>query len=200
MMKSSTLLFLCLFALCSFGAEAQRSQRKVKFKPSEVSKMPVVLIDMIEKSYPKAHLQSVSNSSLTIIKKTLHEHTLEPMYFSGVVPLDEIESIVLVSKKRRFKTNIIGAAVGGALGYFIGRQFRPDPLRQPNIELANQRPVNGFIEPILGGIVGVGFGTIIGDLFTPLYIDNVNRNQREAIAKLKEHTVNPRKKSKKRRR
>lgn len=199
-MKSSTLLLLCLFLFSSLGAEAQRSQRKEKFKPSEVSKMPIVLIDMVEKSYPRAHLQSVSNSSLTIIKKTLHEHTLKPMYFSGVVPLDDIESIVLISKKRRFKTNIIGAAIGGAVGYFVGRQFRPDPLRQANIELSSQRPVNGFIEPILGGIVGVGIGTIIGDLFTPLYIDNVNRNQKEAISKLKEHTVNPRKKSKKRRR
>ncbi|MCB0669396.1 MAG: hypothetical protein KDC80_26410 [Saprospiraceae bacterium] len=200
-MKSSTSLALLLVMATFVSVSAQRSQRRQSFDPAEVRKMPIVLIDMVDKSYPRVHLQKVTDASLTVIKRTLHDHTLKPMYFSGTVALDEIESIVLISKKRRFRTNAIGAVVGGALGYFVGRQFRPDPIRQANLELASQRPVNGFIEPILGGIVGFGLGAVVGDLFTPIYIDNVSRNQKQAISTLKDYAPNRRsKKSRKRKR
>lgn len=196
-MKSSTSLILMLILVSSVVCSAQRAQRKQTFKPSEVNKMPIVLLDVVDKKIPKSHLFKVSNSSISIINKTIHDHTQRPMYFSGEVPLDQIESIVLISKKRRFKTNMIGAIVGGTVGYLVGRQFRPDPIRQVNIELASQPPVNGFIEPILGGIVGLGLGAVIGDLFTPIYIDNVHRNQKQAIDTLKDYTFSPRRKSKK---
>jgi len=196
MKKSSTLFIVLLLVACSVASQAQRNQRREKFKPSEVSKMPVVLIDLVEKSYPRAHLQKVTNSSITIIKKTVHEHTLRPMYFSGEVQLDQIESIVLISKKRRLQTNLIGAAVGGVLGYFVGNQIKADPRNRKASELFYRRPLN--VEPILGGIIGVGLGAVIGDLFTPLYIDNVNRNPKQAISKLKEYA--PSRKSKKRKR
>lgn len=194
-MKSSITTTVVLCIICCFPIHAQRSQRSQQFKASEVNKMPIVLIDMIEKSYPRAHLQKVTNSSLTIIKKTIHERTLRPMYFAGEVPIDQIESITLISKKRKWRTNLIGAAVGGAVGYFIGNQLRPDRIRQNNIELISQPAQNGFIEPILGGIVGVGVGTVIGDLFTPLHISGVNHNPKKAIPKLREYT--PSRKSKK---
>jgi hypothetical protein len=199
-MKSSTSLLLLIFVLFSLPTHAQRSQRNQQFDPSEINKMPVVLIDMIERSYPKAHLQKVSNSSLMIIKKTIHDRTLKPMYFSTEVSLDEIESITLISKKRKWRTNLIGAAIGGTVGYFVGNQFRPDRLRQANIELISQPPQNGFIEPILGGIVGLGIGTIIGDLFTPLHIEGVSQNQKNAIAKLREYAPSRRSKKNKKKR
>lgn len=199
-MKSSTLFLLLVFSVSTISSLAQRSQRRQTFEPSEVNKMPIVLIDAVDKNYPKVHLQKVTDASITIIKKTLHDHTLKPMYFSGSVPLEDIESIVLISKKRRFKTNAIGAVIGGSVGYLVGRQFRPDPLRQANIELASQKPRNGFIEPILGGIIGVGLGAVIGDLFTPIYIDNVNRNQKQAISTLKDYVVDRRSKKRKKRR
>ncbi len=163
-----------------------------------MNKMPVVLIDLLEKSYPKAHLQKVSSSSITVIKKTIHEYTLVPMYFSGEIALDQIESITLISGKKRLRTNLLGAAIGGATGYLIGRKLRPAQLRQNNIELLNQRPLNGFIEPILGGIIGLGIGTVVGDLFTPIHIDNVRGNPKKAISTLKEYA--PSRRSKKSRR
>lgn len=199
-MKSSIALLVLLCILYSLPTHAQRSQRNQQFKSSEINKMPIVVIDMIEKSYPKAHLQKVTNSSLMIIKKTIHEHTFKPMYFAGEVPIDQIESITLISKKRKWQTNLIGAAAGGAIGYFVGNLLRPDQIRQNNIELISQRPRNGFVEPILGGIVGVGIGTVIGDLFTPLHIDGVNRNPKKAIAKLREYTPSRRSKKVKQRR
>lgn len=199
MMKSFTIFILLCSLLLAVPSLAQRSRQITSnIKPAEINRMPVVMIDLLEKSYPKAHLQKLSNSSITVIKKTIHEHTLRPMYFSGEIALDQIESITLISGKRRLRTNLLGAAVGGAAGYLIGRQLRPAQLRQNNIELINQRPLNGFIEPILGGIIGLGIGTGVGDLFTPIQIHNVRGNPKKAISTLREYT--PSRKSKKTRR
>lgn len=186
-MKSS-LLFIFFYPLITITAFGQRaSQRSPAYKPAEIHKMPVVLIDLQEKSYPRSYLQKVTATSVMIIKKTMHERTLQPMYFTGEIALDQIESITLVSRKRKWRTNLIGAAVGGTAGYFIGRQFKPEPLSQANIELLNQPPRNGFIEPILGSLIGLGVGIVVGDLFTPLRIDNVSQNPRKAIASLSEY-------------
>jgi gas vesicle protein len=121
------------------------------------------------------------------------------MYFNGVVPFDQIDRITVISRKRKLQTNLIGAAIGGAAGYLVGRQLRPDGLRQANIELISQPPQNGFIEPILGGIIGAGLGTVIGDLFTPVQIENVNKNPREAAKKLRSYLPAKRKKKSRRR-
>ncbi|NND32288.1 MAG: hypothetical protein HKN76_06815 [Saprospiraceae bacterium] len=185
-MKSSKWMIVCLCTLFLTSVFGQR--RSNQFKASDLAKMPIVYIDLIEKSYPRSYLDRVSNSSITIVNRTFHERTLRPMYFSGVVPLDQIKHITIISKKRKWQTNLIGGAIGGAAGYFLGRQFRPDRIRQANIELIDQPPSNGFIEPILGGILGVGLGVVIGDLFTPVHIDNVNSNPRQAVRTLREHS------------
>lgn len=186
-MKSS-LLFIFFYPLITLAAFGQRtSLRSPGYTPAEIHKMPIVMIDLQEKSYPRSYLQKVSATSVVIIKKTMHERTLQPMYFSGEIALDQIESITLISRKRKWRTNLIGAAVGGTAGYFIGRQFKPEPLMQSNIELANQAPRNGFIEPILGTLIGLGVGIVVGDLFTPLRIDNVSQNPRQTVASLSEY-------------
>ena len=197
MKQSSTFLLLILLMSYSAVSFAQRSQRKQQFKPSEVDKMPIVLLDLVEKSYPKSHLQKVSNSSITIINRTVHEITFKPMYFSGDVALDQINSIVVYSRKRRFRTNLIGAVAGGALGYFVGKQLEPSE-REAGLDFFYPRKYN--VPSVIGGVIGASIGAVIGDLFTPLHIDHVNTNPKQAVAKLKEYAPSRRSAKSKRKR
>ena len=194
-MKRPLFLLLCILLLTSSLAQGQR--RTKVYRPGEVARMPIVLIDLLEKSYPRSHLEKVNNSSIVIVNRSIHRHTLRPMYFSGDVSFDQISRITIISQKRKWKTNLIGAAIGGAAGYLVGRQLRPDRIRRANIELISQPAQNGFIEPILGGILGAGLGAVIGDLFTPISIEQVNENPREAAKTLRTYLPNKKKKKRK---
>jgi hypothetical protein len=142
--------------------------------------MPKVDLDLFEKDYPPSFLYRVNKNSLTLINRAVHNKTFETVYFQGKVDFDDINAITVHSRSRRFKTNIWGAAIGGAIGYFVGKTVARKDFNQFSIELINQRPTAGWAEPIIGTIVGASIGIAIGDLFTPVTIRNVNRNPRKA--------------------
>lgn len=198
-MKLVTSLLVACLVTCTFSTIAQTrssSKSKVKMSPHKIHKLPKVDLDLVDKDYPRSYLARVNKSSITLINRAYHNKTHKPVYFQGTVDFNDINSMTIHSRKRRFKTNIWGALIGGAAGYLVGKSVAREDFNQVSIEILNQRPQAGFVEPILGAIVGASVGIAIGDLFTPIQLDNVNKNPRQTSLYLR--GLN--KKSKKKRR
>ncbi len=158
---------------------------KVTLSPREVHRLPIVTLDMHEHHLPKSYLYRITNSDLTLISRSRHLNTWEMMYFRGRVSLNDIEAITVVSRQRRLRINITGAVVGGLTGYMVGRWMRPDPIRQRNIEVLGQWPVNGFVEPALGAIIGASLGVCFGEFLAPVRIEGVSRNPSASVRALR---------------
>ena len=195
-MKSSfTYFMIACFILCLGQVQGQnRSNARVKLAPRKIHKLPKVDLELIEKNYPRSYLYKVNKSSITLINRAYHNKTFKPVYFQGDLNFDEIKSITIHSRQRRFKTNIWGAAIGGIAGYFVGKAVAREDFNQISIEILDQRPSTGFVEPIIGAIVGASVGIAIGDLFTPVTLDKVNGNTRQTSLYLRGETKRKKKK------
>ena len=180
-MKSSLFCLLTLaLLLCTIDSFGQkRNKSRVTLSPKKIHKLPKVDLELLDKSYPRSFLYKVDRSSVTLINRSYHRQTYKPMYFQGKLGLDQIKSMTIHDRKRRFKTNAWGALIGGVAGYLVGKAIAPDDFSQVSIEILSQQPKTGFIEPIIGTIVGASLGIAIGDLFTPIRIEDVNENPRK---------------------
>ncbi len=181
-MKNALLLVLTftLVATTTVFAQNKRSKARVTLNPRKIHKLPVVDLVHLERSYPRSFLYRVDRTSVTLINRAIHNKTFEIEYFQGKLDLDQIKEMTIYDKGRRFKTNLIGAAIGGITGYFIGKSVAREDFNQVSIELLSQRPQTGFIEPILGTIVGASVGIAVGDLFTPIRLRDVHENPRKS--------------------
>ncbi len=179
-MKSSISLILILFAFMAGDLYSQDlSRARINLKPRQIHKLPKVDLDLIEKTYPQSYLYRVKRNSIVLINRTYHRTTHDANYFQGEINFDEINTITVHSRKRKFKTNLWGALIGGTVGYLVGKSVAKEDFKQISIELLNQQPTTGFIEPILGTIVGASIGVAIGDLFTPITIEDVHKRPRQ---------------------
>ena len=194
-MKSSIYLVILVgLSVLSFEAFAQRSSSsRISLKPRQIHKLPKVDLDLLEKDYPRSYLYRVKNNSITLINRSVHAKTHETIYFMGDVDFSEINAMTVVDRRRRFKTNLWGALAGGIVGYTIGKLAARDDFNQISIEILNQQPKAGFIEPILGTIVGASLGIAIGDLFTPVRLKDVYKNPRKTSLYLRGLTKKKRK-------
>lgn len=182
MYKKLYILLACMFVISiSF---AQRTA--LNSRPDGLGKMPIVFLEVNNKFYPKSYLARVNNTSIMLINKTMHRNTWEDMYFKGSVDLKDVNRIMIVDRKKKWRNNLVGALLGGAAGYFVGNLLKPGQLRQNNIELIGQPPQNGFVEPILGTLVGASVGMIVGDRLTPVTIEHVNRNPERSARQIRE--------------
>ncbi len=135
-----TKLILLLSLLTCLVCMQSMAQSNLKLKPSKIQKLPKVDIEMADgKEVPRSWLYRVNRSDLQVVSKAYHDNSYDPIYFSGKILLEDIKSITILTRQRRFKTNIIGAVLGGAAGYLIGRSLRAEEHRNEQIEILSQR-------------------------------------------------------------
>ncbi len=187
-----SILLLC-FAL-SLGHIAL-AQSNLKLKPREIHRLAKVDLVMEDgKHVPRSWLYRVNRSDIQIVSKSYHNYSYDAVYFTGKVPLEDIKTITIMSRQRRFRTNLVGALIGGVAGYVVGHTLRAEAHQSERIEVLNQKTFSGVVEPFIGVIIGASVGVAIGDLFTPVTLD-VNVNERRASRMLREISRKGKKKS-----
>ncbi len=176
-MKSS----LCFLFIALVLVQPCLTQEGKSIDPEEVKSMPVVHLDLWEKSYPKSYLSEVNEYSISVISSVVHQKTRVPNYFQGDIDFSEINKIKLVERNRQWRTNLIGAGVGMVSGFLVGRALRPEPERQFLLDLINQPTSKSIAEPILGSVIGGCAGLVVAEYcFTPVRIKNVSSNPEQA--------------------
>ena len=175
------LVALGLFAFCDSAlAQKKRSSSRISLSPRKIHKLPKVDLVMLDKTVPRSYLYRVDRSNVTLINRAVHAKTFKPQYIQGKVGLDKIKDMTIYDRKRRFKTNLYGAAIGGALGYIVGKSVAREDFSQVSIEILNQQPTTGFMEPIIGTILGASIGIAIGDQFTPIRLNDVYKQPQKS--------------------
>lgn len=196
-MQRKLLFFTLMIACCCYSVlgvaqsrtkkvSPYQSKNKLKLKPKEIRKLTFIELQGKDKKFPDSYLLGMRDDNLILATDIADKWTDKSLFVKSEINLKNYDFLTMVNRKEKLRKMAIWGAIFGAVGYYVTqKQSQATPFELRNKTILGQTPNNGYIEGIMGGITGAGFGIIIGGQLAKRRI-NLKRQKTKAVRKLKE--------------
>jgi len=184
------ILFILLNLSLSTSLFGQLKQKKYKssnivdLKPREIRKLTFIELVKGEKKFPDSYLLGLRDDNL-ILATDISSWVDDPLFVKSEIALKNYDHLIILERHTKMKKMALWGALLGAGGYWlVNKNSKATPLELRNKTLLGQKPNNGIIESVIGGVTGFALGTIIGRHLAKKKISV--KNQQRVIRQLKE--------------
>ena len=177
-------IYNIIFSTTLLGQLSYTSKNVVNLKPKEVRKLTLIQLEKGEKKFPDSYLLGLKDDKL-ILATDISKWVEDPLFVKSEIPLKNYDYLTMLERKQKHKKRAIFATLLGVGGFWlVQKNSKATPFEVRNKTLLGQKPNNGLIESLIGGVTGVGLGIIIG---THLAKNRMKiKNQKRIVRQLQE--------------